>query len=256
MTARQLHLLVGIIFRDAADTLSAAVDSVLRQESCAAKVTILLVDDGSTDMWREALAERLQRQDIHVRRVAFRSTALARNFVLDEADRAFTDVDYICRLDSDDVLAGRNVLQQLVGVLERERPDALVAGNWQVLEGQRLPCPNWATRELLDESLLLERLQRMADGDATAELPSCNTVVRRGLQVRYPLVTSAEDHWYSTTLLLGRRNWRIIVAEDLLFAEYRLRGAMTRRNANTDAYFRARRDLLDYARSQISDSEA
>ena len=253
MIDRPLHLMVGMVFRNAADTLPSALDSVHGQAACGARVSVLLVDDGSTDGWREALAERLNRRDLHIRQVDFRSAAMARNFVLHEVEQAFPDVDYICRLDADDVLAGPDVLRHVVAVLERGRPDVLVAGNWQALNGKRLPLPNSATLELLDAARLVARLQRMAEGDSGAELPSCNTIVRRGLPARYPLVHSAEDHWYLTTLLLGQRTWRVDVAADLLYAEYRLRGGLTKQNAKTDAYFRSRRDLLQFARRQLDE---
>ena len=248
---RRLHLLVGIIFRDAANTLAAAVDSVLEQDSAGIRVSVLLVDDSSTDDWHGALGERLGIRDVHVRRVEVRSAAKARNFVLDEVERAFPDVDYVCRLDADDVLAGPGVLTEVAGLLRREQPDALLAGNMQKRDGVLLPLPNLASPELLESEQLLDRLARMAKGDPSAELPSCNTVVRRGLPLRYPVVTSAEDHWFTTALLLGSA--RVVVAPGLIYAVYRLRGGLTVRNEATDAYLASRRALLAFARDHVRD---
>jgi glycosyltransferase involved in cell wall biosynthesis len=246
-----LHLLVGIIFRDAAATLATAVDSVLSQDIVALRVSILLVDDSSTDDWQSALGERLGAPGIHVRQVALRSGAKARNFVLDEVERAFPDVDYVCRLDADDVLAGTGVLRELSAILARACPDALLAGNLQRRDGVVLSRPNLATPELLEPRGLLDRLGRMADGDPTAELPSCNTVVRRGLPLRYPLIASAEDHWFTVALLLERQAWRVLVAPDLIYAVYRLRGGVTVRNEATEAYRASRRALLAFAHERL-----
>ena len=248
MTTRPLHVLVGMIFRDAAATIADAVDSVLAQTATDTRVSLLLVDDSSTDDWGNALGARLRDPSVYTRRIEVHSTAQARNFVLDEAQRAFRDVDYVARLDADDVMAGPTVIRDLSTILERERPDALLAGNLQRLDGVILPHPNLATDELLDRERLAARLARMAAGEAAAELPSCNTVVRRELPLRYPLVTSAEDHWFTVSLLLDRPRWRVVVAPELVFAIYRLRGAATLRNQATPTYLASRRALLDAAR--------
>ena len=84
-----LHLLVGIIFRNAPSTLANAVDSVEQQIGSGLRVSILLVDDASTDDWQAVLGERLASPHLQLRQVAFRSAAKARNFVLTEAERAF-----------------------------------------------------------------------------------------------------------------------------------------------------------------------
>jgi len=248
MTSRPLHVLVGMVFHNAAATIAAAVDSVLAQTATDARVSLLLVDDSSTDDWRGALGARLLTPSVHARHVELHSTAQARNFVLDEAQHAFPDVDYVARLDADDVLAGPTVIRDLSVVLARERPDALLAGNLQRLDDVILPRPNLATDELLDREQLVDRLARMALGEPAAELPSCNTVVRRGLPLRFPDVTSAEDHWFTVSLLFARPRWRVVVAPDLVYAIYRLRGAATRRNQATPSYLASRRALLDTVR--------
>ncbi len=245
------HLLIGTVFRDGAATLAAAADSILTQQDHGARVSLLFVDDSSTDDWQSALGDRLWAPGVHVRQVALRSTARARNFVLEEAERAFPDVDYICRLDADDVLAGPYVLRELVENLERERPDALIAGNLQKRDGAILARPNRATADLLNPRALTERIERMAIGDPTAELPSCNTVVRRGLPIRFPIVASAEDHWLTTALLLGDHVWRVVVAPELIYSVYRLRGENTLQNEATAAYLACRRELLAFAREQL-----
>ena len=248
MTSQPIHVLVGIVFRNAAATIANAVDSVLAQAATDARVSLLLVDDSSTDDWRGAIGARLLAPGVHARRVDLQSIALARNFVLDEVQRAFPDVDYVARLDADDVIAGPNVFRDLSAILERERPDALLAGNLQRLDDVILPRPNLATNELLEHERLVARLARMASGEPAAELPSCNTVVRRGLPLRYPVVTSAEDHWFTVSLLVARPRWRVVVAPELLYAIYRLHGTTTQRNQATPAYLASRRALLDAAR--------
>lgn len=247
------HILVGVVFRDAAATLPAAVDALLQQRAGAYRLSILLVDDASADGWREALGRRLDNAAVHVRCVTRRSAAGARNFVLDEADRAFGDVDYVARLDADDTLHADDTLAALADRLRATRPDVLVAGNLQRRAGEVLPHPNRAVSDLLVPERLLDRLTRMAAGDASAELPSCNTVVRRGLPHRYPTVPSAEDHWYLTSLLLDRRSLRIHIATDLLYAVYGLRGGLTRENEASERYRDARRALVAYARARLAE---
>lgn len=246
-----VHLLVATIFHDAAATLTAAVDSVLGQVGADDfEVTLLLVDDGSTDDWRARLGTRLDAAAVHARSVELRSVASTRNFVLDEVERAFPCADYVCRLDADDVLAGPGVLGEVASALRRERPDALIASNLQDHEGVVSPAPNVAVADLLDPDYLLDRLRRMATGDPSAELPSCNTVVRRGLGLRYPEVPSAEDHWFTVSLLLEPR-LSILPAPELVYAVYRLYGERTRQNEACGAYLRSRRELLRFAQARI-----
>lgn len=246
------HILVGVVFRDAMATLATAVDSLLQQRPGAYRMSILLVDDASRDRWRDALGPRLGHASIHVRSVARGSAAGARNFVLDEVDRAFDDVDYVARLDADDTLCSDEVISELAERLCRTRPDVLLAGNLQRRGDVVLPNPNRATSDLLDPVRLFDRLTRMASGDASAELPSCNTVVRRGLPHRYPMVHSAEDHWYLTSLLLDRETLRFHVAADLLYAVYGLRGGLTLQNELSDHYIESRRALAAHARARLA----
>jgi len=159
-------------------------------------------------------------------------------------------------LDADDVLAGPGVLFELATILQREQPDALIAGNLQVRDGTVLPRPNRATADLLEPGHLVERLHRMATGDPSAELPSCNTVVRRGLSIRYPVVPSAEDHWYTATLLLEHGRLRVAVAPHLLYAIYRLRGGLTTQNQASEHYLGSRRALAAFARERIEKRSA
>lgn len=246
-----VHLLVGTIFRNAAATLVDTVDSVLEQVADAdLRVTLLLVDDNSTDDWRSRMGARLKSHRVHVRSVRFGSIALSRNFVLDEVERSFPDVDYVCRLDADDVLAGTDVLRTLGRVLQCDRPDALFASNLQRRDGVVLPEPNRAVSELLDPHYLCERLRRMAEGDPAAELPSCNTIVRRGLTLRYPAVASAEDHWFTVSLLLDPIV-RVSMASDLVYAVYNLSGEQTRQNELSGAYLDSRRALVQGVQARI-----
>lgn len=245
-----MHLLVGTIFHNAATTLAAAVDSVLTQVTDDLAITLLLVDDTSTDDWRSRLGARLDSTRVHVRTVSHRSVVSTRNFVLDEAERTFPFADYVCRLDADDVLASPTALRELAAVLRRERPDALIASNRQERQGVLLARPNTATADLLDPDYLLDRLRRMAVGDPSAELPSCNTVVRRGLPARYPDVSSAEDHWFTVSLMLDPEV-RVVTAPNLLYAVYRLDGARTQQNEAGGSYLRSRLELLRFAEARI-----
>ncbi len=247
-----VHILVGVVFRDAMTTLGATLDSLFQQRPGGYRLSILLVDDGSTDAWRDTVGARLQHPCLHLRRIARRSAAGARNFVLDEAERAFGDADYIARLDADDTLHGPDVLCELAEHLRAIRPDVLLAGNVQLRDGVVLADPNRATSDLLDPKRLLERLARMANGDPSAELPSCNTVVRCGLSHRYPMVPSAEDHWYMTELIMDQCKLHIHVAHELLYAAYGLRGGLTLQNELNHRYLESRRALLLHARERLT----
>lgn len=252
MIGSRLHLLIGIIFRNAADTLPRALDSVLGQARGSYRVSILLVDDASTDAWRRHLGRWLRRDSVHVRSVELRSAAASRNFVLEEVERQLPDVDYIARLDADDTLADSTVLAELSDRLRGERPDVLLASNCQSAPDGRVVGINRPESGLRDPKVLLRRLDRMAQGDTCAELPSCNIVVRPHLPLRYPVVCSAEDHWYVVQALLDP-TLRVRVAPELIYANYRLSGDLTTQNIERGRHQSSRRSLARFARTLLTE---
>ncbi len=73
-----------------------------------------------------------------------------------------------------------------------------------------------------------------------------------GLTHRYPMVPSAEDHWYMTELIMDRCKLHIHVAHELLYAVYGLRGGPTLQNEANHRYLESRRALLLHARERLT----
>lgn len=246
------RLMVVLCFRDAAPTLARAIESILGQVGVSGRVELLLVNDGSTDGWRDVIAPYLGHPGLHLQTVDCGTAAEARNAGLDLVDSFHPEIDYICRLDADDCLATNGVLATVLDHLTKTRPDALLGGNWQILDGVRLPVPNRASARLTEPGFLLARLQRMADGDTGAELPSCNLVLRRGLGLRYPVLPSAEDHGLLVEILLRPDRYRLCIVEELLYCDYTLSGRATEQARRADAYRQARLALLERARVSLA----
>jgi hypothetical protein len=64
-------------------------------------------------------------------------------------------------------------------------------------------------------------------------------------------VASAEDHWYTVSLLLAQDCWKVAAAEGLIYAVYRLHGGLTTQNDEAGVYLRSRKELLVFARRLV-----
>ena len=83
-----------------------------------------------------------------------------------------------------------------------------MAGNYLRLGGKIIDRVNIATPKLANAPYLLNRLKRMSEGIAEAELPSCNLFMTPNSLQDYPEISSAEDHFLFVRLLLNDKKFK------------------------------------------------
>ena len=59
----------------------------------------------------------------------------------------------------------------------------------------------------------------------------------------YPAKNSAEDHFLLVDLLLGKNDYKIVIAEDVLLTIYNLNGKITADNKKRTIYLETRKEL-------------
>jgi len=244
---RESAVVIGIALRNGRGTVRRALLSALAQESVGMPIGALILDDGSTDGWEDAVADLLLDPRLAVARGRHGAAWRARNALLALAERLCPRLQWHARLDADDAFRGTRALRDLVAGADRPGVVAVLGGNRQRLAGRLLRRPNHATARLLDRRYLLARLEGMARLEPRAELPSCNLLLRARAGFRYPAEASAEDHWLVARLLFEHRA-HVRVLPRLLCCDYALAGALTRGNRQTRVYRDSRRRLLAAAR--------
>jgi len=127
----------------------------------------------------------------------------------------------------------------------------LICGNHQSKEGKILEWKNQPSKMLLDDSFLLNQLQEMANGNPKAELPSCNTFIKPTVKIDYPNQISAEDHWFTVSLLLQKNKLNIHIENDLLYCIYSLDGFQTSNNQKNEVYTQSRIELYRFAKNEL-----
>lgn len=132
-----------------AEMVREAVVSVINQQ--CDNVEILVVDDGSTDGTEDVLRPFVERSEIryfHGQR--FGKAGAARNFGIAQAHG-----DFICFLDSDDLLAPGSLARRL-DVISRNDAVGMVSSDWYHFSGSLSPntlIPSWITTEQYIERL-------------------------------------------------------------------------------------------------------
>ncbi len=238
-------ILIGMPLKNNENTLRRAVESVFKQRNLNRKLILFIVNDGSTDNWKDKISDYLDNCEIIVENVKFGRVHAVRNYILDYVYQNLQEVEYIGRLDADDRIVDSDTLSRIENVMNLYSPDVIMAGNIQVENGQIVGI-NRADKRLLDDDYLESRLFQMANGNLTGELPSCNTFVKPSVSIRYKNVRSAEDHWYTVDLLLNKDKYDIYIAEDILYSVYTLSGNVTRENKEKNIYLKSRRMLYQY----------
>lgn len=173
------------------------------------------------------------------------SPSRARNAILDFVDGRLPTVRWVARLDDDDVFATSSSLQAAIACGESLEKTFVLGGNRVVSRSGEVLRENPAVLDLLEPEYLTRRVREMATGTATNELPSCNLVVRTHSGIRYPDVSSAEDHWLVAELLF-HRSAEVALLESPLFADYTINGDVSQ-VARTSAEYQRSRQLLDSA---------
>jgi len=245
-------LIIGIAMRNGATTIGRALASIFAQELIQRPLEVLIVDDSSTDAWQPEVLPFLHRRELRILPVACGSAWATRNEMLRDVRTRHGRGAFLARLDCDDELAGPGVLRRVDQLLRRHDPDVLFLGNRLREKGQVLDRVNHATAQLIERPYLAQRLAGMADGDPSAELPSCNTVIRVGIPFQYPSVPSAEDHWLAVDLLMRPGNVRRRFDEQLLWATYSLSGNLTAANRKAIIYRESRLALLHVFRQRTA----
>ncbi|MFY0580303.1 glycosyltransferase family 2 protein [Cystobacter fuscus] len=221
-------LVVCMPMRNMAATVARSAASVLSQQGVRGGLVLLVADDDSTDGGPRVVKQLGEKGRVVITAGRFGSAWAARNFLLSVVERYARRCTLVLRLDADDVMEERGVLQAVEACFRRStsfrrgfrRPPtrALLAGNSLAWKGRHLERLNLPTERLLSTSGLMEHLAGMAAGDALAELPSCNLVLRPG-GWRYPAVASAEDHWLTARALLTTG---VRIEEELVYCRYSL----------------------------------
>lgn len=255
--ALKAQVVVTMALRNQASSLPHAIFSVLTQVTGDLPMALLLLDDGSTDDWRQSADEFLADPRVAVMEGRCGSAAQARNALLDMAEQHFPEVRWLARLDADDTLADPHALRALVQAGDEEQANFVLGSNHLLLDGRQLADSNIADPALLlDRGRLTAFIEAFCSGRSRHELPSCNLLIRAHQGLRYPLVSSAEDHWLVASLLMFRGTQGAVVPAPV-YCRYRLQGATTSENRRSERWQHSRSHLAEAARlwSEVLDSD-
>ena len=241
-------IVLSIIVKNGRQTIARCLDSVFNQQEID-ELGILLLDDDSDDRWTEVVQEQLQHPALAVHRCKVGRISAMRNFTIHLAKRIFPEYKWLGRLDADDCLDNsRSIAETLRPVLDSASAAKwILAGNSLCDGGRKLERKNLPSSHLLTKVGLLEATLGMSQGIPEAELPSCNLWLHRDMNVPYPALRSAEDHWL-VAFLLAKRARQALLRPNTLYACYTLRGQATTNARRSRRFLDSRRLLHDSAR--------
>ena len=246
--AQTAGIVVAISLHNQGAELRAAVMSVLEQYAGAEQVAILVLDDESTDNWRECMGELLEHPQVALAQGCCGSAAHGRNALLDLVDEAFPRARWVARLDADDRLATKNSLRSLVEAGDRNGVDFVIGSNFLCQGHEIIGSLNRADPDVLfNRERLTSYISAFCTGKAEHELPSCNLLLRVRSGIRYPLMHSAEDHWLVAGLLIFSPDRGCVVSEPA-YAIYSLGGQTTLLNHVDSTWEQSRIRLGNAAR--------
>ena len=246
MNPNESKIVIGMPLRNGAKTIERAVRSVLGQKGLRRGLVLLIINDGSTDDWKGAIAEYLSDPRLIMVDVDLGSSYAVRNHIHEYVRNNMPDADYIGRLDADDRIVDEFTLFKIEKIMDLADPDVIIAGNRLSIEGNTIERTNHADERLLSNKYLKKRLYLMSKGIPEGELPSCNTFIKPSVDISYKKRDSAEDHWFTVDLLLNQDRYKIHTAKNLLYAVYSLDGEITKRNRKNGVYLQSRKELLEY----------
>lgn len=236
-------IVIGIALHNGRKTIRWCLQSILNQENLSSHLWVLIADDDSNDGWEEEVSDLLALTNVMTIRVKNNATYKTRNDIHAYIRKYFGNVELIGRLDCDDVYSSNLVLSRIEQVQEQSGADVVLAGNYLRLNDEVISRVNRATKDLLDYDYLINRLRDMSNGIAEAELPSCNVFMSKRSLCDYPAKNSAEDHFLLVDLLLGKNDYKIAIAEDVLLTIYNLNGKTTADNKRHALYLETRKEL-------------
>lgn len=248
------QIVICMPLKNAEKTLAQSIQSVLDQKQTKRNIMLLIGHEESTDQSTKILQGFRANSNVLVLKVKFGNVAANRNYLLQYAKANIANCVLIGRLDADDLLVDDFVLSKVERLYEQHGFDVLICGNKQIKNGRIGDWENRPSKKLLDPKFLLQQLREMANGNPRAELPSCNTFIRPEVDVAYPDLLSAEDHWFVCHLLARKKDFKIHIAEQLLYAIYNLDGSETIENKRREKYLDSRKKLFDFFSSQLKNS--
>lgn len=237
-------VVIVVGFHTRSQPLRRCLDSIVSLHARNLKLLVIIGNDSKEDI--SDLTEVYKRCiPITTLNILAGKAAQSRNMLLDYIDYRFKKPLWVARLDADDELASPDALFQLVEQGESNQVDFVIGGNLLRIKDEIIGI-NKAQVQLKSPSKLLQHLKEMADGTAQNELPSCNLLMRSHSGVRYPHHHSAEDHWLLTELLIHKNN-QVHIAEEIIYAIYRLDGCTTNINQSENRYHSSRLKLYQTA---------
>ena len=237
-------VILSIVIKNGRQTISRCLDSVFEQQGID-EFGILLLDDNSNDNWTEAIQEQIQHPALAVHQCNIGKISATRNMAIHLAKEIFPKYQWLGRLDADDCLDNPySIVDTLRPVLDSPSEAKWILGGNSLCEDRRiLERKNFPSDRLMTTEGLLEATLGMSQGIPEAELPSCNLWLHRDMNVTYPAVPSAEDHWL-VAFLLAQHVDSGLLRPETLYARYTLGGQATV-NAKRSRHYQASRELLN-----------
>lgn len=250
--AKSATVVIAMPLHNQASTLRASIVSAISQVLKEGHCAIVLLDDQSTDNWQKEVDDILPHPAVIVITAHCGSAANARNAILDFVETELPSARWIARLDSDDLLCSEVSVEALVSPGEAKGATFVIGSNHLVQDGTHVEPSNIAESDvLLDPQRLAKFIADFCNGDSLNELPSCNILIRTQQGIRYPLISSAEDHWLVSQLLMFRSNEAAIVRYPI-YCHYTLNGKTTISNEKIGTYHQSRKRLAMVCRTWIN----
>jgi glycosyltransferase involved in cell wall biosynthesis len=242
--ALSAEIVIGIAVHNQAHRLPRALRSALSQDVIKnGQAIVVLLDDQSTDNWRESCGKLLEHPRVIVIEGVCGSASRARNALLDFVDQQLPMARWVGRLDADDILASTASVAALCHKGDELAVQYVLGSNHLTVNGELLENSNVADPAvLLNRQRLTRFIEAFCLHEANQELPSCNLVLRCHCGIRYPDVRSAEDHWLVASLLFFHPDKGVIVPTPV-YAAYSLGGSTTQHNRRSDQWELQRKRL-------------
>lgn len=250
--ARNASVVIAMPLHNQADTLRTALESALAQRLSDGHSAVVLLDDQSTDNWRDNVKDLLLHPAVILLTAHCGCAALARNAILDFIESELPNALWIARLDPDDRLCSDWAVESLRSEGEKHNASFVLGSNYLVNQGVPKYPDNIANPEILFNKVqLVEFIEEFCMGSASNELPSCNLLIRAGQGIRYPLLRSAEDHWLVAQLLIFRSDQAAVVPNPV-YCSYSLKGKVTTSNEHIGEHRRIRKYLSQASKEWLA----